>query len=469
MRLPGRLAAAIEVLETLERERRPVAHVLKEWGNAHRFAGSGDRSAIGNLVHDALRHRQSLAVAMDDDSPRAAILAAAVFLPGYAEHGLPDFEGDQFAPEPLSQKERDALFLSGREADGPPQSASSPHDSPHKDADRPHGSASSLPPFGKDIDNCPDWLRPSMQRVFGEDTVTQVGAMAARAPVDLRLNPFRTREERADKSIARHNAQRDPAFPLLRRIPPTDGFARAPHVTSDEGFLKGFVEIQDAGSQLAAELAVAGIKPRTVLDMCAGAGGKSLALSIFMGGKGQVFAYDVDRHRMKDLWPRVKRSSLHNIQVIEPGKLDGHELAKNGADCVVIDAPCTGTGTWRRHPDTKWRLSESTLTARMDDQKNILNQAASIVKPGGRLAYITCSLLAEENEDQLAAFLKEHTDFTAQNAPAMMASLGRDEVPNYLPSIAVDGFESGALGLRLTPETSGTDGFFIACLTRDAA
>lgn len=465
MRLPGRLAAAIEVLETLERERRPVAHVLQEWGRTHRFAGSGDRSAIGNLVHDALRHRQSLAAAMDDQSPRAAILAAAVFLPGYAENGLPDFEGDPFAPEPLSEKEREALFSSGRDADGPPQSAVSPHNL----ADGPHVFADGLPPFGKNIDNCPDWLRPSMQRVFGEDTVTQVGAMAARAPVDLRLNPFRTREERADKSIARHNAQRDPAFPLLRRIPPTDGFDRAPHVTSDEGFLKGFVEIQDAGSQIAAELAVAGIKPRTVLDMCAGAGGKSLALSIFMDGKGQVFAYDIDRHRMKDLWPRVKRSSLHNIQVIEPGKLDFHELAKNGADCVVIDAPCTGTGTWRRHPDTKWRLSESTLKDRRDDQKTILDQAASIVKPGGRMAYITCSLLAEENEDQLAAFLKNHADFTPQNAPAMMASLGRDEVPDYLPSIAVDGFEAGALGLRLTPETSGTDGFFIACLTRDSA
>lgn len=465
MRLPGRLAAAIEVLETLERERRPVAHVLKEWGNAHRFAGSGDRSAIGNLVHDALRHRQSLAAVMDDESPRAAILAAAVFLPGYAEKGLPDFEGDQFAPQPLSEKEREALFSSRLEADGPPQSAVSLHNH----ADRPHPFADGLPPFGENIDNCPDWLRPSMQRVFGEDTATQVGAMAARAPVDLRLNPFRTREERADKSIARHNAQRDPAFPLLRRIPPTEGFARAPHVTSDEGFLKGFVEIQDAGSQLAAELAVAGIKPRTVLDMCAGAGGKSLALSIFMGGKGQVFAYDIDRHRMKDLWPRVKRSSLHNIQVIEPGKLDSHELAKNGTDCVVIDAPCTGTGTWRRHPDTKWRLSDSTLKDRMDDQKAILDQAASIVKPGGRLAYITCSLLAEENEDQLATFLKTHADFTPQNATAMMASLGRDEVPDYLPSIAVDSFEAGALGLRLTPETSGTDGFFIACLTRDVA
>jgi 16S rRNA (cytosine967-C5)-methyltransferase len=438
MRLPGRLAAAIEVLETLESERRPVAHVLQEWGRAHRFAGSGDRNAIGNLVHDALRHRRSLAARMGDESPRAAILGAAVFLPGYLDGPLPEFEGDQHAPNPLSDDERAKL------------------------------KAEALPAMeGSVASNCPQWLWPSMQAVFGEDADLEVGAMAARAPVDLRLNPFRTREERADKSIARHEAQRDDAFPLLRRIRPTQGFARAPHVTSDEGFLKGFVEIQDAGSQLAAEIAVAGIKPRTVLDMCAGAGGKSLALSIFMGGKGQVFAYDVDRHRMKDLWPRVKRSSLHNIQVIEPGKLDNHELAKNGADCVVVDAPCTGTGTWRRHPDTKWRISEATLEARMAEQAEILRQAASIVKPGGRLTYITCSVLAEENETQLVEFLAQYTDFKAQSSQNLMQSLGREAVPDYLPSIAMDGHDAGALGIRLTPSTSGTDGFFIACLTKD--
>lgn len=437
MRLPGRLSAAIEVLETLERERRPVAHVLQEWGRAHRFAGSGDRNAIGNLVHDALRHRRSLAARMGDESPRSAILGAAVFLPGYTEGELPDFEGDAHAPDPLSDAEREAL------------------------------ASDSFSATGAVAANCPQWLWPSMQAVFGEDADIEVGAMAARAPVDLRLNPFRTREERADKSIARHEAQRDDAFPLLRRIRPTQGFARAPHVTSDEGFLKGFVEIQDAGSQLAAEIAVAGIKPRTVLDMCAGAGGKSLALSIFMGGKGQLFAYDVDRHRMKDLWPRVKRSSLHNIQVIEPGKLENHELAKNGADCVVVDAPCTGTGTWRRHPDTKWRISKATLEARIADQTMILDQAASIVKSGGRLTYITCSVLAEENETQLVEFLAQHPDFKAQSAPKLIHSLGREAVPDYLPSIAVEGHEEGALGLRLTPATSGTDGFFVACLIRE--
>ena len=437
MRLPGRLAAAIEVLETLETQRRPVAQVLKDWGNAHRFAGSGDRAAIGNLVHDALRHRRSLAAMMDDGSPRAAILAAFAFLPGYGEDGLPDFKGDPHAPAPLSPAETAAL---------------------QKPYDGEVGDACAA--------NCPDWLWPSMKRVFGGDAMQEVGAMAARAPLDLRLNPFASKPERVDKALARHKPDRDPAFPLLRRVRTAEGFGRAPHVASDEAYQKGWIEIQDAGSQLAAELAVAGTKPRTVLDLCAGAGGKTLALSVAMEGKGQVFAHDIDRRRMKDLWPRVKRAKAHNIQVIDPDALASHELAERGADCVVVDAPCTGTGTWRRHPDTKWRVSESALASRINEQAAVLEQATGLVKPGGRLAYITCSLLAEENEDRLVPFLRDHPDFTPQSADVMMSALGRETVPRGLPSLAVEGYETGALGLRLTPATSGTDGFFIACLIR---
>jgi 16S rRNA (cytosine967-C5)-methyltransferase len=459
VRLPGRLAAAIEVLETLEAQRRPVAQVLKDWGNAHRFAGSGDRAAIGNLVHDALRHRQSLAARMDDDSPRAAILAAAVFLPGYLDGDLPEFEGDQHAPAPLSDKEREVLQLSRLSSGVPDETAGNSGIRPdYLDVRRDDTPA-----------NSPDWLASSFGRVFGSDWAHEVGAMAARAPLDLRLNPFTSKPERVDKALARHKPQRDPRFPLLRRIPATEGFQRAPHITSDEAFQKGWIEVQDAGSQLAAELAVAGIKPRTVLDLCAGAGGKALALSVFMGGKGQVFAHDIDRRRMKDIWPRIKRSKAHNIQVVDPDALATHEIAAQGVDCVLVDAPCTGTGTWRRHPDTKWRVSETALTTRIEEQKTVLNQAAGFVKPGGRLAYITCSLLAEENEDQLVAFLHEHPDFKAETAEAMVASVKRDEVPDTLPSIAVDGFAPGALGLRLTPATSETDGFFIACLTRGPA
>ncbi len=452
MRLPGRLAAAIEVLETIETQHRPVANVLKDWGNTHRFAGSGDRAAIGNLVYDALRHRRSLAAHMGDDSPRAAILATVTLLPGYGLDGPPDFAGDPHAPEPQSAAERAALETAANAVANVRESA----------ANRRESTANTPQPAA----NCPNWVWPHLERVFGENATNEAAAMAARAPLDLRLNPFTSKPERVDKALARHRPHKLDAFPLLRRIPATEGFGRAPHVTSDEAFQKGWIEVQDAGSQFAADLAVAGLKPRTVLDLCAGAGGKSLALSVAMGGRGQVFAHDIDRRRMKDLWPRVKRAKAHNIQVIDPDALATHDLSEHGADIVVVDAPCTSTGTWRRHPDTKWRLSEGALQTRLEEQKTVLQQAAALTKPGGRLAYITCSVLAEENEDQLATFLQANPGFAPLSADQMMSALGREALPAILPSIAVGNYASGNLGLRLTPATSATDGFFIACLER---
>ena len=440
MRVSGRIAAAIEVLETLEAQRRPLAHVLRDWGHAHRFAGSGDRAAIGNLVHDALRHRRSLAARMNCESPRAAILGVASFLPGYCEDGLPAFEGDRFAPDPLDASEQTAL-----------------------------NGAFDQPLDGPVAADCPDWLWPSFERVFADRTTNEVAALAARAPLDMRLNPLRSEPPRVDKGLARHSPVRDPAFPLLRRVAMSHGFKRTPHIASDEAFQKGWIEIQDAGSQAVTELALAAIKPRTVLDLCAGAGGKTLALSAFMGGKGQIFAHDIDRRRTADLWPRVKRAGAHNIQVIEPGAVDAHDIAHHGADLVLIDAPCTGTGTWRRHPDTKWRVSETALAQRIAEQDALLRQAAGLVKPGGRLANITCSLLAEENEDRLASLLETRGDFRSVPANELTDGLNRDEVPACLPSIAAGGYAEGALGLRLTPFTSGSDGFFIGCLQREPA
>jgi 16S rRNA (cytosine967-C5)-methyltransferase len=421
VRLPGRLAAAIEVLETLEAQRRPVAQVLKDWGNAHRFAGSGDRAAIGNLVHDALRHRQSLAARMDDDSPRAAILAAAVFLPGYLDGDLPDFEGDQHAPAPLSDKERQVLQLSRPGPVVPDETAGNSGIRPdYLDVRRDDTPA-----------NSPDWLAPSFERVFGAIGRAKSApwppvhrSICGSTPSPPNPNAWTRRLPVISRSAIRVSL----CFGVFRRQKVSSA---APHITSDEAFQKGWIEVQDAGSQLAAELAVAGIKPRTVLDLCAGAGGKALALSVFMGGKGQVFAHDIDRRRMKDIWPRIKRSKAHNIQVVDPDALATHEIAAQGVDCVLVDAPCTGTGTWRRHPDTKWRVSETALQTRIEEQKTVLNQAAGFVKAGGRLAYITCSLLAEENEDQLVAFLREHPDFKAETSDMMVASLGRDDIPAH--------------------------------------
>ncbi|MBV6657083.1 MAG: MFS transporter, partial [Devosiaceae bacterium] len=315
MRLGGRLAAAIEILETIEANRLPVGQALRDWGQANRFAGSGDRAAIGNLVHDALRHRRVLAAHMGDPSARAAILAAVHVLPGYIDISALDFDDDPHAPPPPTPAEQIALQR-GLPADVSPAERA----------------------------NAPDWLWPSFERVFGAKAEDEVGALAGRAPLDLRLNPLASRAPRVDKALARHKPQKGPAFPLLRRIPAGEGFQRAPHIVMEEAFQKGWIEVQDAGSQMVAEWATAGAKCKTIIDLCAGAGGKSLAVSAFQGGKGQVFAHDIDRRRMADLWPRVKRSKAHNIQVIDPDALAGHEIASTGADCVLVDAPCTGTG-----------------------------------------------------------------------------------------------------------------------------
>lgn len=440
MRLGGRIAAAIEILEQLEAQKRPVGHILKEWGHAHRFAGSGDRAAIANLVYDALRFRRSVAAHMGDDSARAAIFAVLHRDSAYLNGEALDFTDDPHAPAALSEAESAAL------------------------ADDPALVLEDATPA--DAANCPDWLWPMMERVFGAQTGAQVGAMAARAPLDLRLNPSRSKPERVDKALSRFSVERSDIFPQLRRIAPAGGFKRAPHIASDEAFQKGWIEVQDAGSQLAAEIAIGDTKPRTVLDLCAGAGGKALALSTFMGGRGQVFAHDIDRRRMADLWPRIKRAGVHNIQVIEPDGLIAHEVVANGVDCVLVDAPCTGSGTWRRHPDTKWRVTPAALEARMGEQDMVLAKAAPLVKTGGRLVYVTCSLIAEENEDRLLAFLAVHQEFEPIAAAELIAGLGRDAVPAYLPSVDTGEFSEGALGLRLTPKTSQTDGFFIAGLKR---
>ncbi|MEM6382421.1 MAG: RsmB/NOP family class I SAM-dependent RNA methyltransferase [Pseudomonadota bacterium] len=437
MQLGGRLAAAIEILENIESRRLPVAQTLKDWGQANRFAGSADRAAIGNVVYDTLRHRSFLAAQMADPSPRAAVLAAMHWLPGYLDIGELDFDGDPYAPPPPTPAEQIAFQRGLPNAATPAQRA-----------------------------NAPEWLWPSLTRVFGDFTEAEVGAFAARAPLDLRLNPLGSKPPRVDKALGRHKPLRDPAFPLLRRIPQSEGFQRTPQIVMEQAYQKGWVEVQDAGSQMMAEWAVAGMRIKTAFDLCAGAGGKTLALSAFQGGKGQIFAHDIDRKRMADLWPRVKRSGAHNIQIIDPDDLADHQITATGVDCVVVDAPCSGTGTWRRHPDTKWRLTEKSLQTRIAEQDTVLQQAAPFVKPGGRLVYITCSVLAEENEDRLVPFLSHHGDFRTLSAKDLQTNLARKTKPGFHPSIATAGFSVGDLGLRLTPLASGTDGFYLAVLER---
>jgi 16S rRNA (cytosine967-C5)-methyltransferase len=296
-----------------------------------------------------------------------------------------------------------------------------------------------------------DWLEPHLARVFGDTVRDEMAALSDRAPVDLRINTLKTDLERGAKAVALIGGEPAGLLGAAFRIPAPQAADRTPSVDAVPAFSKGWFEVQDLGSQIAA--AVAGeIKGKQVLDFCAGGGGKTLALAAAMNNSGQIFAHDSDARRLADTIRRSQRAGVRNLQIrspVEPEPLKGMD---GRMDVVFVDAPCTGSGTWRRHPDAKWRLSEDQLGKRIAEQDMVLDQAAPFVKPGGRLVYVTCSVFAEENEDRIAAFLSRNPAFAVRTIT--LEPVGDHVTP--------EGF------LRLTPRTAATDGFFVALLERTA-
>ncbi len=259
----------------------------------------------------------------------------------------------------------------------------------------------------------PEWLQGSFARAFAENAAEEGRALAERAPVDLRVNILKADRPRLLKALAKFNAFAGPLSPWCVRIEAPGPDRRNPHVEAEPAHGKGWFEVQDAGSQVAALMS--GAKPgEQVADICAGAGGKTLALAALMGNKGQIHAYDADKHRLRPIFERLQRAGARNVQVLgadEGARLDG---LTGKIDCVVIDAPCSGSGAWRRNPDAKWRLTEKQLAQRLAEQRGGARaRCAALVKPGGRILYITCSVLPEENDDQVQAFLSAHPEFAA--------------------------------------------------------
>lgn len=422
MKLPGRLSAAIEVLADIEARHRPVAEALKAWGLNNRFAGAGDRAAIGNIVYDALRKRASHGFAMGSDSPRALVLAVAVFDWGTTPEELNDlFAADTHAPEILSADEVHRLSAPDPLDDAPE----------HVRAD------------------FPEWAVPSLKQSLGAFWREEGRAMSGRPALDLRVNTLKADRDRVLKSLERVGAQAAEISPVGVRIASGERDSRTPNVQADEGYLKGWFEVQDQGSQLVALLAGAKAGEQ-VLDLCAGAGGKTLAMAAAMRNSGQIFAYDSDRHRLAPIYDRLKRNGVRNVQVRAPGAGALDDLLGK-MDRVVIDAPCTGSGTWRRRPDAKWKLTAEQVAQRVEEQAAILEEGARYVKPGGTLVYITCSVLHEENGGQVAAFRMAHPEFEAVNLGPAIDALG-----------AADRVRAGHEGVLLTPLKTGTDGFFVS-------
>src|SRR4051812_5324598 len=427
----ARLSAAIDIIAAIESQRVPAAQALKEWGTAHRFAGSGDRAAISGLVWDVLRRRASSAFLMGSETPRGRLLGMLRLERGMDADAIAALcDGGRYAPEPLSEAERTAL-ASGSLKGAPAHVAG----------------------------DYPEWLDAQLAAVFGDDRVAEATAMASRAPLDLRVNTLKARREKVASSLKHLGAKPTPWSPIGLRIT-LGADARNPGIHSEEDFVKGAVEVQDEGSQLAALLSAA--KPgEQVIDLCAGAGGKTLALAAMMAGKGRLIATDRDKRQLAPIHERLSRAGVHNADVRAP-KGEAEPLAdiKATADLVLIDAPCSGTGTWRRNPDAKWRMRPGALEVRLKDQAEVLDRAAALVKSGGRIAYVTRSVLPAENGRQVRAFVERHPEFSVEPPSQTMAVLG-DKAEQFAAATL-----GSAEGLLMTPRRTGTDGFFVSVMRK---
>ncbi len=427
----ARLAAAIEVFAAIESERRPAGDALKSWGLAHRFAGSGDRAAIAGLVYDALRRRASSAWIMGADTPRAILLGMLKRERGLDAGAVAKLaDGSRYGPPALSEDERARLDAADMTA-APSWVAG----------------------------DYPEWLEPHFARAFGDARAEEGAALASRAPLDLRVNTLKAERDKAAGTLSDLQPEPSRWSPWGLRIR-LAADAKSPAIHAEPAFLKGMIEVQDEGSQLAALFA--GAKPgEQVLDLCAGAGGKTLALAAMMENKGQIYATDNDKRRLAPIHERLARSGARNVQVRTPKSIGGEldDLAGR-CDLVLIDAPCTGTGAWRRNPDAKWRMRPGALVERQKEQSEILDRAVPMLNAGGRIAYVTCSVLDEENGAQVRGFLARHAEFSVRPPAEVAKALG--EAAFMFGTAA----RLSPEGLLMTPRTTETDGFFVSVLQR---
>lgn len=429
----ARIASAIELLAAVEAaSRKPADAVANAFFRERRFIGSGDRRAVSERVWGVLRARRRLGWWLDREGVAATprlLVAASLLLEGWALDGVRQaFSGGQFAPTPLDRGEVAAL----RRVEG--------HTLDHPEM-----------PEAVRLE-VPDWVLPHLQARFGEALAAEMAAMGRPAPLDLRVNLLKgTREE----AIAALKAEGIEAVPTALSPWGLRVEGRRP-VTTGAAFQSGLVEIQDEGSQLVA-LMVGAAPGMRVADWCAGAGGKTLALAMGMANRGQIVACDVSEPRLEGAVRRLRRAGVHNVErhLIVPGDKWAKRRAE-GFDRVLVDAPCTGTGTWRRNPDARLRLAPRDLEELLAKQAEILAAASRLVRKGGRLVYATCSVLMDENEGQVKGFLAAHPGFRVVPLGEAWAERGGD---------AGDAPGTGAF-LSLTPRLHGTDGFFTAVLER---
>lgn len=419
MKDAARLESTLEILALHESEKKPLDQVCHWYFKARRYIGSKDRQVISAYVYSIMRHRASCdwwalerglspLLMGPMDAARVRLLAYLWIFEkvGREKFGI-WFTGEKYAPSKLSDKER-SIFAKLPKLD-------------------------TLSPWVEG--EFPEWLYPSLKRRFGDSLKEEMGAFLDQAPLDLRVNTLKATREEARVSLEKTGLSVRPTSlsPWGLRL---EGRA---NITQTKAFQDGIVEVQDEGSQLIVNLI--DIEPnQTILDLCAGAGGKTLALAARLQNKGRVIATDTAGWRLKRTKERLKRAGAFNVELREISGLYDKWLKrqKERFDHVLVDAPCSGTGTWRRNPDQKWNITLQDIKELSDLQKNILQAGALLVKRGGSLVYATCSLLCEENEDVVQNFLENHPDF----------------------SLIPCGFE-GAPFLSLSPFQNSTDGFFL--------
>ncbi len=428
----AQIAAAIELLAAIAADGRPADSVASYYFKTRRYIGSKDRRAISNRVWGVLRRRARLGWWLTqleaEDFPRERVLADLVLTERLGEPDLKHlFSGEKNCPEKLTPDDRRLITeLSSKDIFN-------------------HG----MPTWVRA--EFPEWIEPRLIDLFGDELGREMGVMREEAPVDLRVNTLKADRDTALGALAKEGFKSEPTplSPVGLRLP-----ARI-SLTAQDLFKQGLVEVQDEGSQVVSLLV--GAQPgQAVMDFCAGAGGKTLALAASMNNKGRLVACDTHAGRSERAVLRLRRAGVHNVtrHVLEGEGDKWLKRQKGTFDRVLVDAPCSGSGTWRRNPDAKWRLSEQGLLELVALQGKILEQASELVKSGGRLVYATCSLLPEENERQIAAFLAAHPDFAVMPIADVWGGTIGTACPVPGPY------------LRLSPANHNTDGFFAAVMHR---
>lgn len=441
MKPSARIQAAIDIMEHVQSiwqadKRAPVDSLMADYFKARRYIGSKDRGSISDLVYFTLRFGGTLQWHIEQcdrsTTPRRVVMVALLFMePKMDVHEIAEaFDGAKYSPTPLTDQERSMLEKCAKREFRP---AGMPDDARL---------------------NYPQWMEGRLKDAFGDDLEIAMEALNQQAPIDLRANLLKCKGP-SDLILALdkdgYHGVPTPISPIGVRL------KKRLAAFNTQAFKDGKYEMQDEGSQIVSLLVKA--KPgQKVIDFCAGAGGKTLAIAATMQNKGRILAWDTSAGRLSQMGKRLARAGVSNVQthVLRDESDPYLKRHLSSADWVVVDAPCSGSGTWRRNPDLKWRFTLEDLQEIKAVQGRILQNAARLVKPGGRMVYITCSVFPDENFWQVKQFLGGNPNF-------------RVEAPDKLWNnqlLARDGIDSS---IALSPHKDGTDGFFATVLLRDAA